>query len=448
MSNPVFDHEIYRIAHPVMQKLVKQAVKAREFQATFPNLYNELIRIRAVILRQLINLLTEKYKERTSLHAEQIKIEVEMIVIDRQLLHYVMGYCQTRQLVVEDIFLLNHLLQPDELTSIFEELYCIFWADIKSYEEWTQFPNFSTNLKRILNEKYFLPDLLPFWDIKSLFIDYLKVYIEYHNFKNSKDIKGTNITREPTFNEVRDVIKRLQIYGTPLQKSTKSFIGCSSLDANLPPSKFINLHLNLEEDVSNLPVLLSKFIHEFMATRLDNQRNGTDTQPIIDNKVSEKIHSLSIILDDCANSLEVLKRADAILTALISLIYYDKIFETKIIKGNIQQFESANYSKFMLSEIHSSANQTIIENAINQDRRHSINHTGMDYFSDLFQTLYELLENDKDIKIIGHKKATTFITCGMRDILYEHIFSKASLSKGLDAMVEKLSLKLAEISNL
>jgi hypothetical protein len=50
MSNPVFDHEIYRIAHPVMQKLVKQAVKAREFQATFPNLYNELIRIRDVIL--------------------------------------------------------------------------------------------------------------------------------------------------------------------------------------------------------------------------------------------------------------------------------------------------------------------------------------------------------------------------------------------------------------
>ena len=48
MSNPVFDHEIYRIAHPVMQKLVKQAVKAREFQATFPNLYNELIRIRDV----------------------------------------------------------------------------------------------------------------------------------------------------------------------------------------------------------------------------------------------------------------------------------------------------------------------------------------------------------------------------------------------------------------
>ncbi|WP_334007370.1 hypothetical protein [Acinetobacter colistiniresistens] len=141
-----------------------------------------------------------------------------------------------------------------------------------------------------------------------------------------------------------------------------------------------------------------------MATRLDNQRNGTDAQPIIDNKVSEKIHSLSIILDDCANSLEVLKRADAILTALISLIYYDKIFETKINKGNIQQFESANYSKFMLSEIHGSANQTIIENAINQDRRNSINHTGMDYFSDLFQTLYELLENDKDIKTIKPKK--------------------------------------------
>ncbi len=448
MSNPVFDHEIYRIAHPVMQKLVKQAVKAREFQATYPNLYSELIRIKAVILRQLINLLTEKYKERTSLDAMQIKIEVETIVIGRQLLNHVMGYCQTKKLFAEDIFLLKHLLQPNELTYIFEELYWIFWENINRYEELTQLPNFSTGLKEILNKEYFLPDLLPFWNIKSLFLDYLKIFIEYHNFKNDKDIKGTNITLEPTDNEVWDVIKRLQIYGIPLQNSTRSFIEHSQIDGNSPPSKFINLHLSLEEDVSNLPVLLSKFIHQFMAARLDKQRNGTDTQPKTDNKVAEKIHNLSIILDDCINSLEVLKRADAILTALISLIYYDKIFETKIIKGNIQKFESANYSKFMLSEIHDPANQTIVENAINQDRRHSINYTGDDYFSDLFHNLYELLESDKDIKIIKPKKATTFITCGMRDILYEHKFSKASLSKGLDAMVGKLSPKLAEILSL
>lgn len=448
MSNPIFDHEIYRIAHPVMQKLVKQAVKAREFQATYPNLYSELIRIRAVILRQLINLLTEKYKERTSLDAKQIKIEVEMIVFGRQLLNHVMGYCQTKQLFAEDIFLLKHLLQSNELTYIFEELSCIFWENINRYEELTQFQNFSKNFKEILNEEYFLPDLLPLWNIKSLFLDYLKIFIEYHNFKSSKNIKGTNITRYPTEKEVLDAIKRLVIYDTPIQNSTKSFIEHSQKDSNLLASKFINLHLNLEEDVSNLPVLLSKFIYQFMAARLDKQRNGTDTQPEIDNKLAEKIHNLSIILDDCINSLEVLKRADAILTALISLIYYDKIFETKIIKGEIQEFESANYSKFMLSEIHAPANQTIVENAINQDRRHSINHSGDDYFSDLFHTLYELLESDKDIKIIEPKKASTFITCGMRDILYEHTFSKTSLSKGLDAMVGKLSPKLAEILSL
>ena len=39
-------------------------VEAREFQATYPHLYNELMNIRALILRQLINLLTEKYKEK------------------------------------------------------------------------------------------------------------------------------------------------------------------------------------------------------------------------------------------------------------------------------------------------------------------------------------------------------------------------------------------------
>lgn len=448
MSNPIFDHEIYRIAHPVMQKLVYQAVKVREFQAIFPNLYSELVRIRAVILRELIDLLTEKYKERTSLDAEKIRHEILTIVVDRQLLNHVMGYCQTKELITEDIFLLNRLLEPNELRSIFEQLYSIFWEYIQKYEEFTQLPNFSTNFKAVLNQKYFLPDLLPLWDIKSLFLDYLKVYIQYHNFKNSKDVKGTNITREPTDKEAYGVLKRLKTYDIPLQKSTKSFIGNSTLDPNPLSSNFINLHLHLEEDIRNIPALLSKFIHQFMSTRIDYERKGTDAQIVIENNLREKIHNLSIILDDCTNSLEVLKRADAILTALISLIYYDEVFETKIIKGNIQAFESANYCKLVINEVHDPANQTILANSINTARSDSVNHTGSDHFSNLFNTLYELLEKDEDIEIIETKKPTTFITCHMRDTLYEHVFSKASLSKGLDAMVGKLSLELAEIINL
>jgi hypothetical protein len=43
MSEKTFDHEIYRIAHPVMRKLIQQAIQASEFQAIFPKFYEELI---------------------------------------------------------------------------------------------------------------------------------------------------------------------------------------------------------------------------------------------------------------------------------------------------------------------------------------------------------------------------------------------------------------------
>ena len=64
MSKPVFDHEIFRIAHPVMQKLIQQAVQSKEFQATFPDLY---VYLEHVIIQIGINLkdqLIAKYQER------------------------------------------------------------------------------------------------------------------------------------------------------------------------------------------------------------------------------------------------------------------------------------------------------------------------------------------------------------------------------------------------
>ncbi|MEB3755174.1 hypothetical protein [Acinetobacter sp. MD2(2019)] len=436
MSNPTFDHEIYRIAHPVMQTLVKQAVKAREFQTNFPNLYRELKIIKTVLLQRLMDLLTEKYNQKISLPAEKIKEEVITIVSGRQLLKKVIAYCQVKELYDEDIFLLGHLLNPNELKDIFNELHGIFWEHISRYERNTKLSDFSTKFKEILDKEHCLADLLPCWDIKQLFLDYCKIYIEYHQFNNNKNIKGTNIDQKPTFEEAKAVVNRLNLYDTPLQGSKKSFIEQQGLDGT---SKTINLHLNLEEDPENLPALLNKFIYKFMTTRLDVSRNGTDASSKIDNEVVKKIHSLSTTLDEWTNSIEVLKRADAILTALISLIYYDKIFETQIMNGNPHKFEEANYYELTINEISRLENQPFMLNAIDRDRRDSVNFTGMDYLSDLFQTMYELFENDNELKILPSPNSEKFISCGMDGKLYEHTFSKESLSKSLKAMLKKLS---------
>lgn len=93
MSKPIFDHEIFRIAHPVMQKLIQQAVQSKEFQATFPDLY---VYLEHVIIQTGINLkhqITVKYKEKTTLSATVIKENVETILLDRRLLDHVVGYC-------------------------------------------------------------------------------------------------------------------------------------------------------------------------------------------------------------------------------------------------------------------------------------------------------------------------------------------------------------------
>jgi hypothetical protein len=135
MSKPIFDHEIFRIAHPVMQKLIQQAVQSKEFQANFPDLY---VYLEHVIIQTGINLkhqITVKYKEKTTLSATVIKENVETILLDRRLLDHVVGYCQTHELYLADEYLIHDLLQHYEIVSMYNQAYIFFWDKIKEYEK-------------------------------------------------------------------------------------------------------------------------------------------------------------------------------------------------------------------------------------------------------------------------------------------------------------------------
>lgn len=169
MSEKTFDHEIYRIAHPVMRKLIQQAIQASEFQAIFPKFYEELIATKEKILSQLRSVLTEIYIKRTLMPTDNIKCEVETIIFGRRLLDHVLAYCHNKKTYAEDEFLLQNLVLPEELKSIYDQLYTFFWEQVKQYEKLTGMPDYAIEFKNYLRKNELkLPNLLLDWDAKIL----------------------------------------------------------------------------------------------------------------------------------------------------------------------------------------------------------------------------------------------------------------------------------------
>lgn len=444
MSEKTFDHEIYRIAHPVMRKLIQQAIQAREFQAIFPKFHKELMTIKEKILKQLISVLTEIYKERTSMFTDNIKCEVETIIFGRRLLDHVLAYCQNKEIYAEDEFLLQNLLLSDELKSIYDQLYTFFWEQVKQYEKLTGMPDYAIEFKNYLRKNELkLPNLLLSWDAKILFIDYLKIYIQYHDYKNSK-VKKTKISQEPTFEEAKQVLKPLDKYPSPLPTYNSSFIGESS--------NFVCLNLNLDENPKKLPEIMADFLYQFQAQKLDHDRQGTNTQLPINSVLLMKIHELRNILDNLTNSLPQLNRADAVLTALISLIYYDLALKEKVLRGNLQEFETSNLVKLSLeSYLDPSCPDYEAKMQILDNKRYSsINRTDYDCFANLMPILQATLQANDQIKVKPSKQGVKnfTLTCSLEGSIYEHKISEASLKKRVDVMIGKLSSNLAEIALL
>lgn len=441
MSEKTFDHEIYRIAHPIMRKLIKQAVQTREFHVIFPNFYEELMTIKAEILKQLISFLNEKYTQKTSMPLEKIQTEIETIIIDRRLLDHVLAYCQNQESYVKDEFLLKNLLLPDELKSIFNQLHTLFWQQVKQYEKITGMPDHAIEFKKYLHKNELnLPNLLLSWDSKSLFIDYLKIYIQYHDYKNSK-IKKIKITHEPSLEEAKQVLKSLFKYPSPLPTYNNSFIGESS--------NSVCLNLNLDENPRKLPEIMVDFLYQYQAQKLDHDRQGTNAQLPANSVLLMKIHEMRNILDNLTNSLPRLNRADEILTALICLIYYDLVIVQKVLQGDVQKFENLNLAKLSLESYLDPSSPDYATNLqiLNHNRYSSLNTSTCDYFANFMQTLQATLQADEQLKVKSSKQNVKnfTLTCSLDGSIYEHKISEASLKKRLDAMIEKLSPNLAEI---
>ncbi|CAB1207507.1 hypothetical protein [Acinetobacter bouvetii] len=449
----VFDHVIYRIAHPVMQKLVNQARQAKEFQADFPHLYEYIKQVKIQIYMRLIEQLTIKYQEKTNLSAENIRRNVEKIIIDRKLLNHILGYCQTHGLYLADEYLIHDLLQHYEVKKIFDDSYNFFWEQIHEYKQLTDDQFLLSDFLPVYLKKnnYYLPNLFPNWDVEELFLDYLKILLHYKKFNN--EIIEDN---HPTYEDAQQTLCSLFKYDSPLPAYNKSFIDASSYDLQATSPEYLNLNIHLDEDPNNLPSLISDFLHHLNARKVDRQRKGFNTSMPINEDQFKKIYHLQTQIDVVVNASSYLKRPDTILTALISLIYYDQIFKRKILEGDPLRYQRFNYLKAIIDntevEIPNWVKETVNFDAI-QDMPNWINRKNDFNLSHLMEKLRELVQTRDDFKIstIPQNTATEKIEsifCSYDGIAEHHKISKDSLKKIIPDTLKALSSKLETIISL
>ena len=456
MSKPVFDHEIFRIAHPVMQKLIKQAVQSKEFQATFPDLY---VYLEHVIIQIGINLkdqLIAKYQEKTTLSATVIQKNVETILLDRQLLDHVVGYCQTHELSLADEYLINDLLQHHEILKLFDNSYTFFWDKIKEYERISNDTYLSEILQTHLkNNNLYLPNLFPHWTIEQLFLDYFMIFIDYHKFNNGK-VENPNITKQPTPEECRLILSRLFKYNSSLPAYNKSFIDASSYDLDATSAEYLSLNMHLDEDLNNLPSIINDFLHHMIARKVDRLRNGLNASIPINEVQFQKIHRIRSVMDNVVNASSTLSKAITILSALISLIFYEQVFKRKILNGNPTKFQGINYSKILLEQSNveiPDVERATFDLAIAHDLAECINKNDDYDLAQHMDKLYSLLNSFADIHAsTSPKKATPSkiksIFCTNNGAPYTHKISKDSLKSRIPDTLMLLSPKLANIVNL
>ncbi|KGT46397.1 hypothetical protein [Acinetobacter sp. HR7] len=456
MSRPVFDHEIFRIAHPVMQKLVGQAVEAKEFQFYFPDFYKYLKEIKVLILANLFKQLIERFEEKTDMSAIEIEKRVDKILFDRQLLNHVIGYCQTNELYLADEYLINDLLQHDEILKIFQNCYDFFWLKIKEYDEINHPISFQKILPiHLKNNNLYLPNLLLEWDIEQLFLDYLSIFIDYHQFNNSK-INKENITQQPNAEEAKLVLSKLFKYNSPLPAYNKSFIDASSYDLDATSPEYLSLNIHLDENLNNLPVIINDFLHHLIARKIDRDRKGFNTTIPINEMHFKKIHQARNQLDIVINASSPLKRADTVLSALISLIFYEEVFRRKILEGEPFKFQTINFANlsFEYFDIKLTKDEKVsLEEASTNDLKECINQSNEYDLAQHMDNLYRLISGCKDFKletspkkIIDGKIESIF--CTKDGALYTHKISKDSLKKTTPDTLSLLSSKLSNLLSL
>lgn len=343
MTDKAYDHQIYHITHPLVRKLIQQAIEVRKFQAIFPVLFDNLSKVRVDVSKKLIEELKGPVQEYFQYeYQEQLCDQLVIIVFGRRLVDQAIGYIQTGEVFLHDEFLIRNILTKQELEAIFTRVRDDFWnntianyAPITAEKHLTE--EYTETLKKVLTVKdWYLPNLIPDWSIEDLFVDYMTIFLKYDKYENtaagntSKPMKIIEGKRYPTAEETVQCVKPLFGYDQPLLNYKGAFIDFHTAENGERSSKYFGLNLNLEHSAENLPHLLLEFMVAFMSRKMDYYRGGQKNAFQEGHDIQQAASAGKAIvdmLDKLNNRMTALKRADSLISGLLTLMYVDGVFE-------------------------------------------------------------------------------------------------------------------------
>lgn len=456
MAVKTYDHQIYQVAHPLMQKLIQQSINVRKFQSIYPVLFDYLKKTREKVTEQLILELkgpVQEYFEYKTVN--ELAEQLEIILLDRRLVDQALGYIQTGKVYLHDEFLVKNILTKQELTDIFNNLSQDFWdLIITDYaEKITPDENFSAQyietLKRVLDSRrWYLPNLLPAWNIEELLVDYMAIMLKYDKYKNLKKKfshqKAGNDTSKsyPTNAETKDCLKKLFLYDQPLLNAKGAFIDFHTDKNGERSSNYFGVNVDLEDRPQSLPAILSEFVWSYASRRIDYYRggeNGSWEEGEYLQQMSKTVNQLTEMLDKLINQNSFLDRYDTIFSALLALLYFDGVF-SQMSRQDYKELENLNLLEmFRYLNDQLDLDEITIKNIQIEHEQHERILTSLKPYTidDLIQKIIKLFECSEEVKlelITESGKKTTHLLFTLKN---EKLSYKLSI-KGMKTKIETM----------
>lgn len=436
MSEKKYNHSIYKVGHPTVAMLIAQAIEIRKFKFLFPEFYETLYETRIKVRGQLIdwikNLLLEKGLYEND---QQLADLVATIIFGRRLLDKVIAYITTGDIEYDE-YITNELVTKSEYLKKIDSI-CNEWDKVfRDYFHTTkedlagELPNGEKSFSALEAVRqicdyydFYLPNILVDWRIEDLFVDYLILYINYNIYFD--DFVGLN----DSINILKNILTK---YPLPMVSKSGSFMTHTKSDDD---REYVNLHVNINQDVDDFPALLESFVLNFQSKRIDFYKKG-----ILENKINtgyEFNKSISVI-DRLVNSLNMnlskgkfTIRPDSLITPLIALIYVDLIYSRKIMK-NSDELESINIRIGQYGRVKNYQNITDMIIGLKEIRNEMLEEEVN--ISDIRQLLLSILEcHQERLEIVVKKKR---VINAIFIILKESDYQEKILMRSLEPSIE------------
>ena len=264
MSKKTYDNKLSEVVEPVVKNLVEQAIHARRFRMRFPSFFNTFLEykdgIRKVLFYKLYPYMRNYNKDASD---TKIKEDISIVLHQRHFLDHAIGFIQTGRLTVADEFLVQQeILSKEGIESLFTEIADLFWQHV----------NITDGLKGAVlsyldQNKLYLPNLFPTYNIEVLLSDFLPIYLQYARFETNQRSIGLKETSE--------VLNPLFEYPSPLH-ILNSYI---EFNPHLTPTvdlEYYSIAVSFDEKPKNLAYILRDFLIQYKSRRMDKMRQGTD----------------------------------------------------------------------------------------------------------------------------------------------------------------------------